>query len=117
MYALFFALFIIGPALGERCDGGSDEEGEQNSESSRSRSEDSTGTKRRKSRVRKTIRGARERQAFGRLEEVELECRDELVCVEVEEDRSVCQAENPNGKGIDFDDYMPVLSPWWLEGV
>lgn len=93
-------MYYEGPALGERCDGESDEEEDESSDTSRSRSRsDSTGTKRRKSRVRGAIRGATERLAFGRLDQIEVECLDDLVCVEVEgEDRSVCQAENPNGK-------------------
>ena len=94
---------VSGPGLGERCDGGSDEEEEAEdstgmSESSESSdSEDSTGKKRKKDRVRKVIRGARERQAYGELDEAELQCQDDLVCVEVEEDRRECQPENPNG--------------------
>ena len=60
-------------------------------------SEDSTGTKRRKSRVRSSIRGAKERLAYGRLEQAEVQCLDNLVCVEVEEGRKECQEENPNG--------------------
>lgn len=86
-------IICIGPGIGERCDGGSDEDDDESS-----KTEDSTGTKRRKSRVRGTIRGAKERQAFGLLEQVQVECQDDLVCVKVAEDRSVCQEENPNGK-------------------
>lgn len=65
-----------------------------------SESEDSTGTKRRRSRVRNRIRGARERLAYGRLEQVRVECQDDLVCVEVAEGRSECQSENPNGREL-----------------
>ncbi len=91
----------VGPGVGERCDGGSNEE--QEGEDTRSNSaSDSTGTKRRKSRVRGTIRGARERLAYGRLEQAEVECQDNLVCVEVGEDRKECQPENENGKDVAF---------------
>jgi hypothetical protein len=86
----------IGPGLGERCDGGSDEEEEEDT-TGRSRSY-STGTKRRKSNVRETIVGAIERLAFGRLDQVEVQCQDGLFCVEMEEERRTCQEENRDGE-------------------
>ena len=43
-----------------------------------------------------------------------MECRDELVCVEMEdEDRSVCQEENPNGKFSFVGTRTGVLLIYW----
>ena len=47
--------------------------------------------------MRRRIRGARERQLYGRLEIAEVECQEGLVCVEVSEDRMECQQENQDG--------------------
>ena len=92
--------------MGERCDGETDDDEEdeeeedsssQSSRSSRSSRSDTTKRSRRKGQVRRRIRGAREREVYGRLERAELECQDDLVCVEVSDDRMECQAEDPNG--------------------
>ena len=98
MYCLH--LSTSGPGVGESCGepvDSSDEEEEEEEDSSSS-SEDSTKRSRKKGQVRGMIRGARERALYGRLESVEVECQDGLVCVEVSEDRMECQMENPDGK-------------------
>lgn len=86
--------FLLGPGLGERCDGGSQSESSVSQEST---NEDSTRRSRRKNQVRGRVRGARERKAYGKLEPAQLQCQDDLVCVEVGVDRRECQLENQNG--------------------
>ena len=87
-------LFLGGPGLGDRCDGGSDEETDGDSRrTSHSRSKSKSKSRR----GRGKVRGAREREAYGELEEVELECQRDLVCVDVGGDRKKCQPENENG--------------------
>lgn len=93
------SLYYIGPGLGERCGRGSGNDIDANNgdEVEDSTSEDSTRRSTRKNQVRGSVRGARERKAYGELEPAEVQCQDDLVCMQVGVDRKECQPENEEG--------------------
>ena len=108
---------VLGP--GDRCDGGSDDEDEEDDETSKSRSRSRSRSRRRRGKGHSSVRGAREREAYGKLDEVELECQDGLVCMDVGGDRKECQPENAEGMehNLPLQDTVPKVMSFMQDHV